>query len=169
MKAIRSLKSTRSAVCIIRCCSPSICALIDQPCRLPWISNMTCRPREVMWMPNQLAPWLGLQSCIIPRRRSPRVSGGASVVFGPADLSSPCWPAKWSHSALHAQMLRLQNWLIATGHCLRPRLSFCKLWSDRGSARGLKLRKSYFSLFCIYTPYTIYQCGCFTCICLAWK
>ena len=76
------------------------------------------------WLSIPLVLW----SCMIPYRRSSRVSGSDSVVFGLAALYCPCWLAKWSRFALLARMLRRQNWSIVTGPCQQPRHSSCEFW-----------------------------------------
>ena len=60
---------------------------------------------------------------------------------------------------LLAQMWQRRNWLIVDGRC-RPRKVFsCEFCFLIQAENPLSFR--YFTLFLIYTPYTIYQCKLF--------
>lgn len=112
-----------------------------------------------MYTAGQLTLLLVLQSCIIPHRRFPRVSGGDFAVSGPPALGYPYWLAKWSRSVLHAQMSRRQNWFVVTGFCRQPKLFCCRFRPTPSYVKtDIACMQRYLSLFCIYTPYTIYQC-----------
>ena len=120
--------------------------------------RLTLSPLLSIMIRLSLAP----RSTIPPSVPSGTAHGAVSSVYGPGVSFSLYWLAKSSRYALPARTSPRRSSQPGIGNCRQPRPSFCTDLFFLLLAHELSsLFSRYFSIFIIYTPYTIYQCMLF--------